>query len=106
MRPCTALLSALIVLLLCGGLRGSDEELLTLRQKAHWAWKKPVRPAVPGVKDTAWVRNPIDAFIAARREAAGLPPAPPASREQLLRRLSFDLIGLPPTPQEIDAFVE
>src|SRR5262245_56924833 len=106
MRLCTALLSTLIALLLCGGLRGNDEEPLTPRQKAHWAWKKPLRPAVPGVKDTTWARNPIDAFIAARREVSGLPPAPLASREQLIRRLSFDLVGLPSTPAEIDAFVE
>jgi Protein of unknown function (DUF1553)/Protein of unknown function (DUF1549) len=72
---------------------------------SHWAWQAPVRPAVPAVTDTTWPGNPIDAFILARLEAAGLRPAPPASREQLLRRVTFDLIGLPPTPDEIDAFV-
>jgi hypothetical protein len=71
----------------------------------HWAWKPPVRPALPPVKDAAWVRNPIDTFILAKLEAAGLKPAAPASREQLIRRVTFDLIGLPPTPAEIDAFV-
>src|SRR6266540_1545005 len=102
----TAVLSLPLALLLTATAWGNDEETLTPRQKAHCAWKKPVRPAVPPVKDATWGRNPIDAFVAARREEAGLPPAPPASREQLIRRLSFDLIGLPPTSQEIDAFVE
>src|SRR5262249_4973816 len=74
-------------------------------QKDHWAWKQPVRPALPAVKDQAWVLNPIDAFVLGRLETAGLHPAPEATREQLLRRVTFDLIGLPPTPEEIDSFV-
>lgn len=73
--------------------------------KDHWAWK-PVAPLKPPVvKDTAWVKSPIDRFILSRFEAAGLKPAAPASREQLIRRISLDLIGLPPTPEEIDDFV-
>src|SRR5579872_4120703 len=71
----------------------------------HWAWKPPRRPDVPAVRDAAWGRNPIDAFVHARLEAAGLGPAAPAGPEQLLRRLTFDLIGLPPTPEETAAFV-
>src|SRR5205823_1473719 len=67
----------------------------------HWAWRKPVRPKVP-----ATATNPIDAFIRARLKAVGLAPAPPASREQLLRRVTFDLTGLPPTPEEVEAFVK
>ncbi|HYT92380.1 MAG TPA: DUF1549 and DUF1553 domain-containing protein [Gemmataceae bacterium] len=74
-------------------------------KKDHWAWKGPVRPPVPPVTDRAWVTNPIDAFVLAKLEAAKLSPAPPASREHLLRRVTFDLIGLPPTPDEIDAFI-
>jgi hypothetical protein len=70
----------------------------------HWAWKSPRRPAVPAVKDAAWCRTPIDAFVLARLEAAGLTPAAPAPPEQLLRRLTFDLTGLPPTPEQIGAF--
>ncbi len=85
--------------------RAADDYVIEPAQANHWAWKKPVRPPVPAVKDTAWANNPIDRFILARLEAAGLRPAPPASREQLLRRVTFDLIGLPPTPAEIDAFV-
>ena len=69
-----------------------------------WLLKKPVAPVSPVVKDAAWIRNPIDAFVLARLEAKGLAPSPPASKRALLRRVYFDLIGLPPTPQEIDGF--
>jgi hypothetical protein len=71
----------------------------------HWALVPPKRPALPQVQKAGWVRNPIDAFILARLEREGLTPAPEASKETLLRRLSLDLIGLPPTPAEIDAFL-
>jgi hypothetical protein len=71
----------------------------------HWAYVKPVRPALPPVKNTAWVRNPIDRFVAARHESLGLHPAPEADKVTLLRRLHFDLIGLPPTPEEVDLFL-
>jgi hypothetical protein len=71
----------------------------------HWSYIKPVRPALPSVKNKDWVRNPIDAFIAAGQESHGFTPAPEADRVTLIRRLSFDLIGLPPTPEEVDAFV-
>lgn len=73
--------------------------------EGHWAFTPPKRPEVPAVKDSAWVRNPIDAFILARLEREGLHPSPEASKETLLRRLSLDLIGLPPTPEEVDAFL-
>ena len=72
---------------------------------SHWAYVKPRRPAVPPVRDAAWVRNPIDAFVRARLEDEGLSPSPPADRETLVRRLSLDLVGLPPTLEEIDAFL-
>ncbi len=71
----------------------------------HWAYVKPLRPAVPKVKNKAWVRNPIDAFIAAGHEKEKFAPAPEADRVTLIRRLSFDLIGLPPSASEVDAFV-
>src|SRR5262249_8117573 len=92
-----------LVLLGTGPFALGDE--LSEAQKNHWAWKPPVRPTTPAVRQAAWVRTPIDAFILARLEAAGLQAAPPATREQLLRRVTFDLIGLPPTPEQIDAFV-
>ena len=72
----------------------------------HWAYVKPVRPAVPEVKNKAWVRNPVDAFVARGHERNGFAPAPEADKVTLIRRLSFDLTGLPPTPQEVDAFLK
>src|SRR5207248_8973076 len=71
----------------------------------HWAFEAPRRPALSQVKDAAWIRNPIDAFIAARLEREGLKPSPEADRTTLLRRLSLDLTGLPPTIAEVDVFV-
>jgi hypothetical protein len=71
----------------------------------HWAFIKPARPALPVVKNAKWVRNPVDAFILARLEAAGLAPAPEADRRTLARRLSLDLTGLPPEPDLVEAFV-
>ena len=71
----------------------------------HWAFQPVAARAVPAVKQAGWVRNPIDAFILARLEAQGLTPAPAASKAALLRRAYFDLIGLPPTPEEVDAFL-
>ncbi len=71
----------------------------------HWSFVPPQRPALPPVKQPNWVRNPIDNFILAKLEAAGLQPSPEADRVTLIRRLSLDLIGLPPKPEEVDAFV-
>jgi hypothetical protein len=71
---------------------------------AHWSFQLVQRPAVPIVRDGS-VRNPIDAFILARLQEQGLKPSPEADRVTLLRRLALDLTGLPPTPEEIDAFV-
>jgi len=73
--------------------------------KKHWAFVPPRRPPLPAVKNSAWPKNPIDHFVLARLEKEGLSPAPPADRVTLLRRLSLDLIGLPPTPEEVDAFL-
>lgn len=91
----------------------SDEEIATLRRwidqgaewKEHWAFATPTRPDVPKPKDARWGRNPIDAFILAKLEAAGLRPAPPADKLALLRRAYYDLTGLPPTPEDVDAFL-
>ncbi len=72
--------------------------------REHWAFRPVVRPALPAVKDGTWPRNSIDAFILAKLEETGHAPAPSAGRATLLRRLSFDLAGLPPTPGELAAF--
>jgi hypothetical protein len=71
----------------------------------HWAYVAPKRPDVPEVKDSAWVRNPVDRFILARLEAEGLRPSPEAARTTLIRRVTLDLTGVPPTPEEVDAFL-
>jgi hypothetical protein len=72
----------------------------------HWAFVAPQRPKLPDVSREDWVRTPVDAFILARLEAEGLQPSPDADRETLLRRLSLDLIGLPPQLQELDTFLQ
>src|SRR3954470_19269709 len=77
----------------------------TPQQRAWWAFQPVHRPVVPDVKAKDWVRTPVDAFVLAKLEQKGLAPSPSADRVTLLRRVSFDLIGLPPTPEEIDAFV-
>jgi mono/diheme cytochrome c family protein len=72
----------------------------------HWAFEKPQRPQLPAVRNPAWVRNGIDAFVLARLEKEGLAPAPEATKETLIRRVTLDLTGLPPTPEEVDAFLK
>jgi Protein of unknown function (DUF1553)/Protein of unknown function (DUF1549)/Concanavalin A-like lectin/glucanases superfamily/Planctomycete cytochrome C len=71
---------------------------------AHWAFVAPRRPATPSVKQLSWIRTPIDRFILARLESLGMRPSPEADRMQLLRRVSLDLTGLPPTLEEQKAF--
>lgn len=71
----------------------------------HWAFIRPQRAAFPAVKEAGWVRNPIDHYVLAGLESEGLRPSPPADKRTLIRRVSYDLTGLPPTPQEVDAFV-
>lgn len=72
----------------------------------HWAFISPKLPAIPNVQQTAWPQNAIDRFILAKLEGQGWTPSKPANRETLIRRVSLDLIGLPPTPDEVDAFVQ
>jgi hypothetical protein len=87
-----------------GGARWPDA-LANEGGKKHWAFVPPRRPSLPGVKQVSFVRNPIDRFILARLEKEGMRPSAEADRATLLRRLSLDLIGLPPTAEEVDAFV-
>jgi hypothetical protein len=72
----------------------------------HWAYEAPARPDLPPVKNKAWPRNGIDAFVLARLEQEGLSPSPEAAKETLIRRVTLDLTGLPPTPGEVDGFLE
>ncbi len=74
-------------------------------KRDHWSFRPIRRPAVPAARDSSWPRNAIDHFILRRLEKQGLSPAPPADRLVWLRRVYFDLIGLPPTPEQVDAFL-
>jgi hypothetical protein len=74
-------------------------------EDGHWAYRPLVKPTPPVVKRADRVRTPVDAFVLAKLEASGLTLSPPADRRTLMRRVSFDLTGLPPTPAEVDAFL-
>ncbi|MGA7410235.1 MAG: DUF1549 domain-containing protein, partial [Bryobacteraceae bacterium] len=91
----------------------SDHEIQQIRGwieqgavwQPFWSFAAPKRPALPNVSNPRWVRNPIDAFILSRLEREGLHPSPEADKETLIRRVSLDLNGIPPTPAEVDAFL-
>jgi hypothetical protein len=95
------------------GLKLTDAEIETIREwiqqgapwQKHWSFLQPVRKPLPGVAGKTWARNAIDFFVLEQLEKKGLKPSTEASRETLLRRVSLDLTGLPPTPTELDAFV-
>jgi hypothetical protein len=82
------------------------QESRAAKEETAWAFRKPVRATIPPVQHREWMRNPIDAFVLAKLEAARLTPAPEADRRVLIRRVTFDLLGIPPTLEEIDAFVQ
>ena len=75
------------------------------RFEEHWAWRSVVEVDPPTVNDEAWLRNPIDRFILSKLEANGIAPSPEADRSTLIKRLFYDLTGLPPSPAEVDAFL-
>ena len=91
----------------------SDAQKLTIKLwieqgaqwKEHWAFVAPARAPLPVVSDRKWSRNPIDRFVLAKIETAGLAPNPEADRRALMRRVALDLTGLPPKPEDVDAFV-
>ncbi|HMC66707.1 MAG TPA: DUF1549 domain-containing protein, partial [Gemmataceae bacterium] len=95
------------------GKRLKPEQIALLRRwidagakwSKHWAFVKPERPPLPTVKNKTWTRNPIDTFIAAGLEREALRPSPEADKTTLIRRVTLDLTGLPPTPTEVDAFL-
>jgi hypothetical protein len=82
------------------------EKPITAEDRGHWSFRPPTRPELPQTKNTTWTRNPIDAFVLRSLEDAELKPSPEATRRVLIRRLTFDLTGLPPTPEEVEAFVK
>lgn len=81
------------------------EELFSEEQKKFWAFQPITRPTPPKVKNASWVKNPIDAFVLAKLEANGMLPALPADKRTLLRRVTYDLTGLPPTPEDLKDFL-
>ena len=82
-----------------------EEPLAAAKGGSNWWSLRPIRRVAPPATEAAWVRNPIDAFVLRKLEEAGLEPAPEADRATLIRRVTFDLTGLPPTPEDVDAFV-
>jgi cytochrome c553 len=87
------------------GVKVARKEIDIEQGRNHWAYQPPKKGVDPKVKKTAWPRTDVDRFILAALETKGLTPAEDADRRTLLRRVSFDLIGLPPTPAEVEAFV-
>src|SRR5207248_11540177 len=88
-----------------GGRKPPVRGLSVEEGRNFWAYKPPQAPPVPAVKDAGWPADDIDRFVLARLEAKGLRPAPDADRAALARRVYYDLTGLPPTPEQVDAFV-
>ncbi len=84
----------------------APRESFSAEQRAHWAFRALKRPEPPAVRDASWIKNPIDRFVGSAREELQLPHAPSAGRVALIRRLTHDLTGLPPSPEEVAAFVE
>src|SRR5262249_35582599 len=78
---------------------------ITEEQRRFWSFQPARAVPPPAVRDAAWPRSPVDHFLLAKLEANGLRPAPPADKRTLLRRATFDQTGLPPTPEEVDAFL-
>jgi hypothetical protein len=95
----------LALLMLVGASLLAAEPAAPTDKAGPWAFRKPVRLDIPHVSDPRWVKNPIDAFVLARLDKAGLAPSAPAGRVALLRRITYDLTGLPPTLQELDDFL-
>jgi cytochrome c553 len=85
--------------------RAASEPYDFAQARAHWAFQPVTQPALPAVEDPAWAQHPIDALVHAQLEARGLSPAPPAHPRTLLRRVTYSLTGLPPTPAETEAFL-
>ncbi|HUS07616.1 MAG TPA: PSD1 and planctomycete cytochrome C domain-containing protein [Bryobacteraceae bacterium] len=83
----------------------ADSAVAVARKSSHWAFQPIPQPLPPRPSNSAWVRNPIDAFILARLEREAIAPSPQAAKHTLLRRASLDLTGLPPTPAEVDSFI-
>ena len=109
-RPGRIVFSMALLAVVFGGISGGQGAVNEVSRdsesiRRHWAFVAPVRPAAPAVLDESWVRNEIDRFVASRLEKEGLAPQREADRHTLARRLHLDLTGLPPTWEEVQAFV-
>ena len=87
-----------------GPAKPRGEMVVTEADRRHWAFRPVADPASPAVSNAAWIRTSVDSFILSKLESAGLAPAPPADRRTLIRRAYYDLVGLPPTWEEVQAF--
>jgi hypothetical protein len=106
MRKAKPLKAVIAVLALaCSVWAFSDDHPFTAEQLNHWAYQKVEKPTIPVVRDHAWVKTPVDAFVLAKLESQSIKPAPVADKITLLRRATFDLTGLPPTPEEVNSFL-
>jgi cytochrome c553 len=88
-----------------GGLR-TNGDVITVEERKFWSFQPITNPEPPAVKNATWVKKPLDRFVLAKLEAEGLRPVAPAEKRTLLRRVTFDLVGLPPTPEEVEDFVK
>jgi len=102
-KPLKAVIAVLA--LACSVWAFSDDLPFTAEQLNHWAYQKVEKPKIPVVRDQVWVKTPVDAFVLAKLESQGVKPAPVADKTTLLRRATFDLTGLPPTPEEVNSFL-
>ncbi len=84
----------------------TPEYVITPEQRAFWSFQPVKNPAPPSVKDRAWAKSPIDGFVLSKLESQGMKPARAAGKQALIRRVTYDLTGLPPTPEEVDAFAK
>jgi hypothetical protein len=109
--PALGKMTFLSFLVACSSWAGADsprsaKKNISSEEAKHWAFQPVQRPILPSVRNVAWPATPVDPFILARLEAKGIAPAPPADPRTLLRRVFLDLIGLPPTPAEQQAFLD
>ena len=104
-KPLTKEQIAVIRSWIAEGAESPPGEQAATDPRQHWSFQPPVRPSIPVVTNTNWVRNPIDAFIAAAHQKHGLTPLPPAKKSLLLRRVYLDLIGLPPNREQLRTFL-
>src|SRR4051794_28580493 len=112
MKPRVSALLAISTLLVTGACallqaaRADEKTIDWQKAKEHWSFRAPRVSRIPAVKNAGWIRQPVDRFILAKLEQSHLTPSPEADSRTLIRRVTLDLTGLPPTPDEVAAFVK